>query len=392
MSLADDVLRLIEQIYDAGVEPSLWDGTLVGLGERFRANGGILMTTQGATNRLSFASEFGATPEWQARYNQEYHKTELNPLFPAFRRLSPGTAAADWMLLPKARLMSSPFYNEWSAPQDRHSYVGLVTSAGPLTVGGIMFSRGHRGGDFRKDEIALLQSLSPHLIRAVSMSRHLGVVAGRRQLCDALLDAAAAAMIVVDADGRIVLANHAACRLLEDGDGLQVRHDRLTASCPTDASTLRRHLKATAARDLAARTTLAVKRRSGARPYGVVTSCVPVDAAGLTPGRQLVAVFVADPDAISPDTAAGLQAAYDLTAAEADVVTLLAHQTPSLAEAAQKLGVSVATVKTHLKHCFEKTGTQRQTELVRLALSMTSGHPRPVELSASIAARPHPLG
>ena len=133
---------------------------------------------------------------------------------------------------------------------------------------------------------------------------------------------------------------------------------------------------ATAERDLAARQTLVVKRRSGARPYTIVASCVPLDATGLTPGRQLVAVFIADPDAIPPDTAAGLQAAYDLTPAEADLVALLAHQTPSLAEAAQKLGVSVTTVKTHLKHCFEKTGAQRQTELVRLALSMTSGLPR----------------
>jgi DNA-binding CsgD family transcriptional regulator len=376
MSLADDVLGLIEQIYDAGVEPGLWDGTLARLGERFGANGGILMTTQGVTNRLSFASEFGATPEWQALYNQEYHKAELNPLFPAFRRMSPGTAAADWMLLPKTILTSSPFYNEWSAPQDRHSYFGLVTSARPRAVGGIMFSRGRRNGDFRPDEIALLQSLSPHLIRAVAMSRHLGAVAGRRQLSDALLDATAAAVIVVDADGRVVFANNAACQLLEDGDGLQVRQERLTAVVPADASALRRHLKATAGRDPAARQTLVVKRRSGARPYTIVASCVPVDAAGLTPGRQLVAVFVADPDAIPPDTAAGLQAAYHLTPAEADLVALLAHQTPSLAEAAQKLGVSVTTVKTHLKHCFEKTGAQRQTELVRLALSMTSGLPR----------------
>jgi DNA-binding CsgD family transcriptional regulator len=334
------------------------------------------MTTQDATNRLSFASEFGATPEWQALYNLEYHKTELNPLFPAFRRLRPGMAAADWMLLPKESFERSPFYREWSLPQDRHSYFGLVTSAGPRTVGGIMFSRGHRAGDFRPDEVALLQALSPHLVRAVAMSRHLGVLAGRRQLCDALLDAASGAVIVVEPDGRIVLGNHAAWRLLEMGDGLQVRHDRLAAARTGDTSLLRRHIKATAERKLAARETLAVKRRSGARPYGVVTTTVPVDAAGLTPGRQLVAVFIADPDATPPDMAMGLQATYDLTPAEAALVALLAHDTPSLAEAAERLGVSLTTVKTHLKHCFEKTGVQRQTELVRIALSMASGRPR----------------
>jgi DNA-binding CsgD family transcriptional regulator len=35
------------------------------------------------------------------------------------------------------------------------------------------------------------------------------------------------------------------------------------------------------------------------------------------------------------------------------------------------LGVSVATVKSHLLHVFEKTGCRRQVDLVRLAKSLT---------------------
>ena len=97
MSLADDVLDLIEQIYEAGVEPRLWDTTLLRLGERFRANGGILATTVGGSNQLSFSSEFGAEPEWQEAYNREFHKPELNPLFPAFRRTRP-VSRRDWMV------------------------------------------------------------------------------------------------------------------------------------------------------------------------------------------------------------------------------------------------------------------------------------------------------
>jgi DNA-binding CsgD family transcriptional regulator len=373
MSFADDVLDLIGQIYDAGVEPRLWDATLVRLGERFRANGGILATTVGESNRLSFSSEFGAEPEWQALYNLEFYKPELNPLFPAFRRLRPGLAAADWMLLPKQNLMRSPFYNDWSAPQDRHTYFGLVTSAGPQAVGAIMFCRGRRPGDFAPDEVALLQALSPHLVRAVALSRHLGALSGQRQLCGALLDAAANPIIVVEPDGRIVQANHAAWRILDAADGLLVRRDRLVAARPADTSAMRRRIRATAGRDLAARETLAVARRSGARPYGVTMTPVSVHAEGLEPGRVLIAVFIADPDATPPDMASVLQTTYGLTPAEAALIALLAHHTPSLADAADRLSVSLTTVKTHLKHCYQKTGTRRQTELIRLALSLASG-------------------
>jgi DNA-binding CsgD family transcriptional regulator len=40
---------------------------------------------------------------------------------------------------------------------------------------------------------------------------------------------------------------------------------------------------------------------------------------------------------------------------------------------ADELGVSAATVRTHLKNLFEKTGMRRQADLVRLI----SGHQSP---------------
>ena len=373
MSLADDVLDLIGQIYEAGVEPRLWDATLMRLGERFRANGGMLATTVGGSNQLSFSSEFGGEPEWQEAYNREFHKPELNPLFPAFRRTRPGLAVADWMVLPKQNLLRSAFHNEWSSPQDRHTYLGLVTSAGPQAVGAIMFCRDPRSGDFAQDEVALLQALSPHLVRAVGLSRHLGALEGKRQLNDALLDVAARPVIVVEPDGRIVQANHAAWRILDAADGLLVRRDRLAAARSADTSAVRRRIRATAERNLAACEAMAVVRRSGALPYSVAMTRVPVDAVGLEQGRVLVAVFVADPHSLPPDIASALQTAYGLTPAEASLVELLAHDTPSLVDAADRLGVSQTTVKTHLRHCYHKTGARRQTELIRLALASATG-------------------
>jgi DNA-binding CsgD family transcriptional regulator/PAS domain-containing protein len=373
MSLADDVIDLIGQIYEAGVEPRLWDATMARLGERFRANGGILATTVGGSNQLSFSSEFGNEPEWQALYNREFHKPEVNPLFPAFRRVRPGVVATDWMLLPKQKLIRSAFYNEWSLPQDRHTYFGLVTSAGPQAVGAFMLCRGRRRGDFAQEEVALLQALSPHLVRAVGLSRHLGALEGKRQLSDALLDIAARPVIVVEPDGRIVQANHAAWRILDAADGLLVRRDRLAAARPADTSAVRRRIKATAERDLAACETVAVMRCSGALPYSVAMTPVPIEAVGLEQGKVLVAVFVADPHASPPDMASALQTAYGLTAAEASLVQLLARETPSLVDAADRLGVSQTTVKTHLKHCYQKTGAKRQTELIRLALASATG-------------------
>jgi len=41
----------------------------------------------------------------------------------------------------------------------------------------------------------------------------------------------------------------------------------------------------------------------------------------------------------------------------------------TITEAAETLGIALSTAKTHLAHLLHKTGTQRQAELVRLAVS-----------------------
>jgi DNA-binding CsgD family transcriptional regulator len=78
-----------------------------------------------------------------------------------------------------------------------------------------------------------------------------------------------------------------------------------------------------------------------------------------------VLVAIVDPAAKSRATASAIQAAYGLTGAEARVALLLASGVAG-AQMPAILGVTSATIKTHLRHCFEKTGTHSQVELSRL--------------------------
>ncbi len=59
---------------------------------------------------------------------------------------------------------------------------------------------------------------------------------------------------------------------------------------------------------------------------------------------------------------------YGLTPAEAEVVQLLAKGLP-LDEIAADRGISLNTVRSHLKHVFSKTGTSRQGELLGLVMT-----------------------
>jgi DNA-binding CsgD family transcriptional regulator len=59
---------------------------------------------------------------------------------------------------------------------------------------------------------------------------------------------------------------------------------------------------------------------------------------------------------------------YAITPAESRVMMLIV-QGMTIAETAEALGISLPTAKTHLARLFDKTGTTRQADLVRLAMS-----------------------
>lgn len=78
-------------------------------------------------------------------------------------------------------------------------------------------------------------------------------------------------------------------------------------------------------------------------------------------------VTVRDPEARISISADELRRRLDLTLAEGRVMSaLIEGYTP--AEAAQRLQLSVKTVRMHLSHIFQKTGTRSQADLLRFGL------------------------
>jgi DNA-binding CsgD family transcriptional regulator len=61
---------------------------------------------------------------------------------------------------------------------------------------------------------------------------------------------------------------------------------------------------------------------------------------------------------------------YGLTPAEARIFEMVAAG-DTRTEIADRLGLAVSTVKSHLLHVFEKTGSKRQADLVKLAASLS---------------------
>ena len=79
-------------------------------------------------------------------------------------------------------------------------------------------------------------------------------------------------------------------------------------------------------------------------------------------------LFIGDPDKPMEIDQSRLRQLYGLSRAEARVVALLA-QGYKLDATAESLGLVYETVRKHLKQVFDKTGCDRQAELVRLLVT-----------------------
>lgn len=108
--------------------------------------------------------------------------------------------------------------------------------------------------------------------------------------------------------------------------------------------------------------------RMAARPLSILVS--PLRASNGNLADEVCAVlFISDPDSEQAVSGADLlQQIYGLTTAQARLAEALSRGL-SVEDYAEQQQLSCNTVRTHLKHLFDKTDTHRQGDLVRVLVS-----------------------
>jgi DNA-binding CsgD family transcriptional regulator len=214
-------------------------------------------------------------------------------------------------------------------------------------------------------ERALLAALAPHVARACAVAPTPGMSIA---LLPAALDRLSLGVLLIGEDGRLVHANHAAQRALEAGDGIRRDGDGIRLES-AEAEAALAEVRAALPKDRRSRpATRIVVAREGRPPLEVLA----VSLEGLEVDEQsALALFVSDPEQGIGTPPSVLREIYGLSRREADVVEqiLLGR---SLDTAATALGIHLETVRMHLKQVFQKVGTRRQVDLVRLLLSGVS--------------------
>jgi uncharacterized NAD-dependent epimerase/dehydratase family protein len=117
---------------------------------------------------------------------------------------------------------------------------------------------------------------------------------------------------------------------------------------------------------------LSVPRISGGRDYSLLVAPAPASLAHLRwnkPGAARALVLVHDPDSRSRAPVDVLEQALHLPKGAAKLVAALAGD-EDLKSFAEREGITIHTVRFHLRTALARTGTRNQAELVRIAVRL----------------------
>ena len=286
-----------------------------------------------------------------------------HPLFRPLAELAPGFVGASHHLATASELSRTTLAREHLRDDGTLQGISAVLLTSPL-VAAVHVLGGRRGGAWADGATERLRRVTATLRRATEVYARLRRQRSTAQIDEAMLDSLDVAAFAVAADGTIQRANASARGLVERGDG--VCDDAGVLRCTQ--SNAQRSLGAAVAtilRGEAHEAVVIAPRRTGRRPLLLFVSSLKPSGAGAS---SSLTVLVRDPESQARRAEELLRSLFALTPAEARLALSVADGL-SPADAAEQLGITVQTARTHLKRVFHKTATTRQAELVKLVLA-----------------------
>jgi DNA-binding CsgD family transcriptional regulator/PAS domain-containing protein len=360
----------IGAIYDCALDPQQWPDTCRRIAALCESTaGGICVhDLRHVQNDQLFV--FGYQPEFLETLGKHYAQS---PMAASDVVANIGDVSA--ISMERYDLLESRFFREVLKPFGLLDIIWFPA----LRTGGRMASmhasRREKAPHYQQREISLFKLLSPHVCRVLAISDALDIRALRSEMLERTLDGLVAGVFLTARDGRVVYMNAAAERQIGTGNCIRIVNNRIF---PTDRATRAALSKAI---DEAAHDDIDkdVNEHSLAIPDvdggpGYVATLLPVERGQrrdiIAPFAASVAVFTKDPVQAPLMPGEAFARLYGLTGGELRVLLALARGLGAK-EAADMLGVSEPTVRTHLQLIFSKTDTTRQADLVRLLQNST---------------------
>ncbi|MBI5275501.1 MAG: helix-turn-helix transcriptional regulator [Burkholderiales bacterium] len=352
---------LAARFYEAALEPDRWKEGLEALVAFAGVRGASFSFADLARPANAMMQTVGQPAEAVEAYHRHYQ--QLDPLLKLGPRLLAVEWISDWEVL-GPEYGKSDYYNEFMRPFDNHAVLVSAVWREGTDAALVALQRSHSQGAFPRRPGDQLAALIPHLRRAARLHFSVAHLRAAADIASEALHRVGVPLLVVEANGRVVIANAAAQHLCGASKLLRVRHHQLVAVYQ-DA------VLQQAIRDAAApgRTRPAwLRLGSTAGEDALLLVVAPLAATSpynASWQRPLVVIMASRNGSSGRQVDAVLAGLFGLTAAEARVASSVAHGL-SPAEIAERYGVAVQTVRKQLKAIYSKMGVRRQSELSSL--------------------------
>jgi DNA-binding CsgD family transcriptional regulator/PAS domain-containing protein len=369
------LLDLIGTIYDTTLDRALWPEVLRRSAEFVGGSASSLYSKNTARKTgnkfLCWSPRFDAAalPSYFDEYVRIDPATTCQFLFDVGQIYSMGDC------MPYAEFMETRVYKEWARPLGLADQLAATLDKSAMNFSLFAVFRSEEQGRADDEMRRRMGLVVPHIRRAVLIGNVMDLnVTEKTAFADAL-DGLAAGVFLVDEGARIVFANRSGQGMLDDGKILCQKNRVLTAVDRRTGTTLPDVIASARDGDAAIGANgIAVPLSShSAEPW--LAHILPLTSgarrqAGIA-HSAVAAVFVHQASLDAPSAMETMSKLYGLTPGELRVLAAVSV-VGGVAAVAEVVGIAESTVRTHLLRLFAKTGTNRQSDLVKLVATHAS--------------------
>jgi DNA-binding CsgD family transcriptional regulator/PAS domain-containing protein len=368
---------LAHLIYEAAIYPERWPQLMTTIASTFGADKGLLFTPFVPPQSGGLIFPTGISEESLQLWASVYIDLDLWAQAGMNRGLwKAGNVVVDEEMVSLDELLASRFYQEFLRTMNIGRVVaGIVFDNSPgLMATALAIFRSPEDPAFNDEDIEWMRMIVAHVSRSLGFMQRLKISELHRKSAMAALDRLKFGVVLMDKQMQIVRMNQAAQAAVARKDGLlQNSGNRMdSAYLSVDTQGLGQWLESLRQTPLIELSHFldgcTVQRRNHDQRY--IIQCTPVAQNDEFLGDDVAyVIFITDPQALQLPSADHLINLYGLTTAQARVSLAFAGG-ETYKEAARDLGISEETVRSHVKEIYPKLRVNRQSDLVRLLLSL----------------------
>lgn len=360
------LLDLIGEIYEAALNPAHWDRVLKQLCQQFDIKSAALLIHDLETDGFSIAGHHGIASIVKHTYSLGLGRLDIG--WKVVTRYAEG-AAFQFACHEETRREHPFFYNMVMRPMKAYYMGGLCIYNSSEWRVGLGLHRNLEQGPFEAQTLADLEKLAPHFARAMRMQREFHRLRVENFRLGNVLSRVMMGVIVVNEWREVVYRNPVADQILANNPTLKLCGKSLSAYRSDETATLNRLIDELLQAPHNISRSLGLTHPAKASP--LTLTCTNIDPAETLENLVLpvkgVALYLADPNLALLIRPESLWEVYKLTPAEAKVAIMVANGM-ELRDIAAHNQVSVLTVRTQLRHAFDKMGVNRQQDIVKLLM------------------------